>query len=329
MGQGGVTSPPWLVWAHWLSACQAGSPGSPNQHRSHMAHDSLAALPSGLDELCCSITSMRSSGDAEAGSRRETFPGGERQRRLLQQWGLHSAKAGRVRPQEARAPKGAIVGEALVLTARELRLVLTLLLVMFMTGEAWRYVGTLAGPRLLVLIGGPILTAFVLIGVGLGRQLRPAETVRVPGAAQGEPARAVVAPRVAHRRLVARARGRVWLETLSVSIVVAALFAFLGVTTVDADLTGEWSGQASVEVLQLIKILGEELVVSAALLQVAGFLGALAALVFAIEVLVDEQSRYEVIDDLLAGYTQAVTIWAAEEADSAGSAGEPTATQSP
>ena len=53
----------------------------------------------------------------------------------------------------------------------------------------------------------------------------------------------------------------------------------------------------------------------------------MAALVFAIEVLVDEQSRYEIIDDLLEGYTQAVIVWAA--ADEAGSAGEPTATQSP
>jgi hypothetical protein len=73
-------------------------------------------------------------------------------------------------------------------------------------------------------------------------------------------------------------------------------------------------------------ILGEELVVSATLLQVAGFLGALAALMFALEVLVDEQSRHELIDDLLEGYTRAVTVWAADEA---GSAGEPTATQNP
>jgi hypothetical protein len=266
---------------------------------------------------------MRSSGEAEGGSQRGTSAGGTQQRHLLQHWGLQSEPAGRVRPPESTAGKGAVVGEALVLTARELRLVLTLLLVMFMTGEAWRYVGTLAGPRLLVVIGGPVLAAFVLIGVGLGRQLRPAETVHVPGAASSEPTRAVVAPRAAHRRLVARARGRVWLETLSVSIAVAALFAFLGVATVDADLTREWTGQASVQVLQLIRIVGEELVVSAALVQVAGFLGALAALVFAIEVLVDEQSRYEVIDDLLAGYTQAITVWAAGET---GSAGEPTAT---
>jgi hypothetical protein len=230
-----------------------------------------------------------------------------------------------VRPQEARASRGAIIGEALVLTARELRLVLTLLLVMFMTGEVWRYVGTLAGPRLLVVIAGPALSAFTLIAVGLGRQLRAIATVRVPGAAAGEPARAVVAPRVAHRRLVARARGRVWLETLSVSIAVAALFGLLGLATVDAELTREWSGH-SVQVLQSIVIVGEEVVVSAALLQVAGFLGALAALVFAVEVLVDGQSRHELIDDLLESYTQAVTVWAADEA---GSAGSPTATQSP
>jgi hypothetical protein len=269
---------------------------------------------------------MGSSGETEAGSRREPGLGDKQQRRLLQQWGLQSAPAERVRPAEFRTARGAILGEALVLTARELRLVLTLLLVMFMTGEAWRYVGALTGPRLLVLIAGPVLAAFALIGVGLGRQLGPAETVHVPDAAKGEPAHAVIAPRVAHRRLVARVRGRVWLETLLVSIAVAGLFGFLGLATVDADLTREWSGQASVPVLWSITILGEELVVSATLLQVAGFLGALAALMFALEVLVDEQSRHELIDDLLESYTRAVTVWATDEA---GSAGEPTATQNP
>jgi hypothetical protein len=213
-----------------------------------------------------------------------------------------------------------------VLTARELRLVLTLLLVMFMTGEVWRYAGTRAGPRLLLMIAGPVLAAFVLIGVGLGRQLRPAETVRVPGAGEDEATRAVVAPRAAYRRLVRRVRGRVWLETLSVSLTVAALFTVLGVATVDAELTREWTGQASAEMLRLIKLRGEELVASAALLQVAGFLGALSALVFAIEVLVDEQSRHELIDDLLEGYNQAVTVWAAGQTNATG---EPTAIQSP
>jgi hypothetical protein len=239
----------------------------------------------------------------------------------LQQWGLQSEPASQARPPGSVAPKGAVVGEALVLSARELRLVLTLLLVMFMTGEAWRYVGALTGPRLLVLIAGPVLAAFALIGVGLGRQLRPAETVRVPGAAE-----VVDAPRVAHRRLVRRARVRVWLETLSVSIAVAGLFGLLGLATVDAELTREWSGQASVPVLQSITILGEELVVSATLLQVAGFLGALAALVFAIEVLVEEESRHELLDDLLEGYNQAVIVWAAGQT---GATGEPTAIQSP
>jgi hypothetical protein len=99
-----------------------------------------------------------------------------------------------MRPQDPKPSNGAVVGEALVLTARELRLVPTLLLVMFMAGEAWRYVGALTGPRLVVLISGPFLAAFALIGVGPGRQLRPAETAHVRGAAKGEPAPAVVAP---------------------------------------------------------------------------------------------------------------------------------------
>jgi hypothetical protein len=198
--------------------------------------------------------------------------------------------------------------------------VLTLLLVMFMTGEAWRYVGTRAGPRLVVLIAGPVLAAFALIGVGLGRQLRPAATVHVPSAAGGEPAHAVETPRVAHRRLVARARVRLWLETLSVGIAVAGLFGFVGLATVDAELTREWTGRASVEMLQSIRILGEDLVVSEALLRVVGFLGALAALMFAIEVLVDEESRHELLDDLLEDYNRAVMVWAAGETGSAGQA---------
>jgi hypothetical protein len=264
---------------------------------------------------------MRSSGDAATGSRGEPGPGDERQRRLLHQWGLHSAPAGQVRPPEPVATRGAVVGEALALTARELRLVLTLLLVMFMTGEAWRYIGALTGPRLVVLIAGPVLAAFALTGVGLGRQLRSAETVRVPGGYE-----IVDAPRVAHRRLVRRARVRVWLETLLVSMAVAGLFGLLGLATVDADLTREWSGQAAVPVLHSSRLLGEELVVSAALLQVAGFLGALAALMFSLEVLVEEESRHELIDDLLEGYNQAVIAWAAGQP---GAAGEPRAIQHP
>jgi hypothetical protein len=142
----------------------------------------------------------------------------------------------------------------------------------------------------------------------------------------GGPTHSVMAPHVAHRRLVRRARVRVWLETLSVSIAVAGLFGLLGLATVDAELTREWSGQASVPVLQSIRILGEELVVSATLLQVAGFLGGLAALVFAIEVLVEEESRHELLDDLLEGYNQAVIVWAAGRT---GATGEATVIQSP
>jgi hypothetical protein len=79
-------------------------------------------------------------------------------------------------------------------------------------------------------------------------------------------------------------------------------------------------------VLHSSRLLGEELVVSAALLQVAGFLGALAALMFSLEVLVEEESRHELIDDLLEGYNQAVIAWAAGQP---GAAGEPRAIQHP
>src|SRR4029450_6219282 len=129
---------------------------------------------------------MGSFGEAEAGSRQKPAIGGEQRRRLLQHWGLVSAPAERVRPPESRTPRGAVVGEALVLTARELRLVLTLLLVMFMTGEAWRYVGALTGPRLLVLIAGAVLAAVAPVGGGVGPQLRPAENAPLSALAHCE-----------------------------------------------------------------------------------------------------------------------------------------------
>jgi hypothetical protein len=59
---------------------------------------------------------------------------------------------------------------------------------------------------------------------------------------------------------------------------------------------------------------------------VTGFLGAVAALLFVIEVLVDQDSRHAVLDDVLADYDRAVMIWATEHASSAQ---ESTAPQTP
>lgn len=249
--------------------------------------------------------------------RQEAGRGGEQESLLLQRWGLQSAPRGRVRADWFTARRGAVTGEGLVLALRELRLLLVLLLVLFLTDETWRYVGMLAAPRLVFLIAGSVVAALVLIAVGLRRHLRSAATVRVPGAVEGEPVRSVVAPRGAHRRLVARVTGRVWLEMLTLGIVVAGLFALLGITTVDAELTRDLAGEDSVRLFGLTEILGEELVASAALLQVAGFLGALAAVVFAIEVLVDDEARHELIDDTVEDYSEAITVWAAGETVSA------------
>jgi len=55
-------------------------------------------------------------------------------------------------------------------------------------------------------------------------------------------------------------------------------------------------------------------------------LGALAALMFSLEVLVEEESRHELIDDLMEGYNQAVIVWATGQT---GATDEPTAIQSP
>lgn len=246
---------------------------------------------------------MGSTGGSSSAGRPGATSQGER-RRLLQHRAVQSAQAGPVRRKESRHWVAAI-GNALVLTARELSWVLTLFLVMFMTGEVWRYVGGLAGPRLVVLIAGPILAAVALAWVGLWYLLR-APAVHIPGGAES-----VGVPRALRRRSMTRATVRVWGQTVAVGIAVAAVFGVVGVTTVDADLTREWAGRTA-EVFPLWQVLGEELIVSDALLQVVGFLGAVAALMFVIEVLVDQDSRHALLDDVFADYDRAVEKWAAE-----------------
>jgi hypothetical protein len=68
--------------------------------------------------------------------------------------------------------------DVVLVTVRELRLLLGLLLVLFVTSETWRYVGRLTAPRLVLFLLVTITASLLVVGPGPRRTLGPAQ----PGA---------------------------------------------------------------------------------------------------------------------------------------------------
>jgi hypothetical protein len=108
--------------------------------------------------------------------------------------------------------------------------------------------------------------------------------------------------------LLRRLRRRAWFEIGVVGLTFAAGFFLLGLLVVDSELTREWAA-LDARSLEVYVLPGLELVVSVPLARVAGVLGALAALLFALEVLVDPAMRHDVFDDLLVDWEAARTAW--------------------
>jgi hypothetical protein len=75
------------------------------------------------------------------------------------------------------------------------------------------------------------------------------------------------------------------------------VFTVLGAVTMDVLLVAEWTGVPAGEVASIG--LGDVVVVTRALVQVAAFLAALGALAFAVEVVVDPGTRATLLGDLL------------------------------
>ena len=86
-------------------------------------------------------------------------------------------------PRTVRRRVAARGVDVVLVTVRELRLLLGLLLVLFVTSETWRYVGRLTTVRLVLFGLATLAAALLVVGMGLRRTLgttavRPA-TVRV------------------------------------------------------------------------------------------------------------------------------------------------------
>lgn len=159
-----------------------------------------------------------------------------------------------------------------LVTVRELRLLLGLLLVLFVTSETWRYVGRLTTIRLLLFALATLTAALLVVSAGLRRTLA--------GAA------------------VRRATVRVGGEVIAFGAALFATFTIVGVLSIDAGLVAEWSGSES-GVLASLGVGDPTLVITRQLLHVAAFLAALGALSFAIEVVADPGTRDTLISDLV------------------------------
>lgn len=159
-----------------------------------------------------------------------------------------------------------------LVTVRELRLVLGLLLVLFVTSETWRWIGRLTAPRLVLFSLVALAAALTVVAVGLRRTVaRPA---------------------------VARATVRVAAELITLGALLFGAFVTVGVLSVDAGVVADWSGTGD-GVLLSLGVGDPPLVLTRPLLQVSAFLAALGALAFAIEVIVDEETRNSLLRDLV------------------------------
>lgn len=174
------------------------------------------------------------------------------------------------RPVRSRvATRGA---DVVLVTVRELRLLLGLLLILFVTSETWRYVGQLTTVRVVLFVLATFTAALLVVGIGLRRMLG--------------------------RSTVRRATVRVAVELIAFAMTIFVTFAVVGVVSVDAQLVAEWSGNPG-GVLVSLGIGSPLLVITRQLLQVAAFLSALGALVFAVEVVADASTRRTLIRDLV------------------------------
>lgn len=166
--------------------------------------------------------------------------------------------------------------DVILVAVRELRLLMGVLLILFVTSETWRYVGRLTGPRLGLIMAVALSTTVLLAATGLQRALRE----------------------VLGRGLARRAAVRLVGEAMTFGLAVTVGFVALGFVTVDRDLVAEWTG-APAAVWASAEIAALPLVLTRSLVQVAAFLGALGALVFAIEAVVDPATRQTLLRDLL------------------------------
>ncbi|MBL9175308.1 MAG: hypothetical protein JNL10_17340 [Verrucomicrobiales bacterium] len=178
------------------------------------------------------------------------------------------------RPTRSFRRRGA---DVLLVSVREMKVLLGLVFVLFLTTEVWRFVGRLDSVRLIVLVGGITAASMIILIAGLRRTL----------------------PTTMGRRSLMLATRRVVGEVLAFGITLGAAFIVFGFLTMDRVLVEEWSGAAA-NLLWTCAAGGWRFDLTRPLIQVSAFLGSISMVAFALEVLTDAHTRHSLVGDLIA-----------------------------
>jgi len=260
--------------------------------------------------------------------RRHRLPTGDRQAR--------SSSEGSGVSQLWRLPRHAVY-----LALKETPLLLAVLFVVFVTGEAWQFFGRLHDQRFLGIVLAFVAATFLALLLGLRRErldcYRVLESVAEEGlrrreAAFGKPTPEsfeskleaegiclpegeIKLPKGVCRQIGALEMARLCFNVAAVGLASAAFFVVLGIVAIDEGLTEAWitrTGEAGTQQAEIwhVPLVTNDVILSDPLLRVAAVLGAFAALTFAVRILTDENLRSELVAKRLKPYQRAIGLWA-------------------
>ena len=209
--------------------------------------------------------------------------------------------------------------------SRALPLLLLVITFLFFTSEVWQTIGTLTGLAYLF-----VLLLFFLIGAGFVVTRLPGDVsaagtleswdeVRVLVA--GTPADRVAlpehgvppAPELSRRQYVNVALVGLFARTIqivAVALAVGTFLVLLGTLAISEETVAAWT-TSTPDVLVAWTLAGRELVVTAPLLRVAGFLATFAALTFTVSLVTDPTYRVEFRTDMASEVREVFAVRAA------------------
>lgn len=217
------------------------------------------------------------------------------------------------------------IGTVLGLFGRALPLLLLFSVALFINTEVWMVSASLSVPLFWVTIAFFVLvgTGFLLIRLPseLGRLREQLAGPELAVACEGTPMAATAAALVdagdvAPVPLTRRQQGNVLLvllfsqgvQVVLVTLAMAAFFFTFGLVAIRPPVVAAWLGDIETQVLASWEIGGQPFEITRALINVAGFLGALSGFYFTVYVITDSTYRAEFFSEILDEVRQSLAV---------------------
>jgi hypothetical protein len=215
------------------------------------------------------------------------------------------------------------LGDVLGLLVRALPLLLLFVTFLFLTAEVWQMAASLNGAFLALTMALFVVVGVVFVVARIPREVgtlaRFESWADVAALVDGTPASDLRPPADASPAATPRLGRRQWgnvglvvlftqgLQIIFVSVMIGVFFVVFGLLTVTEGTTSLWVG-APPDLLVEWNLWGHDVVVTAELLQVAGFLTAFSGFYFTVYVLTDATYRKEFLDEVLVELRQAFAV---------------------